>query len=261
MKFLRYALFVGGALILLMSLGFIFRSPIATAVWPWPDSRLSYLFIGSILAAVSAAMLWISWKGEWGVLPAGSLNVLVIAATTSIYFIHLSANGRQELIPYSIAGIFSVIASAVTFLWSQKIPVRDERPTPMLVRFSFGVFSVALIMAGGAMVLRLPVFPWDVNPDSSVIFGCIFLGDAFYFIHGLLKPRWFNALGQLLSFLAYDLVLIGPFLILFRTIKPEHILSLTIYTIILVYSGVLSIYYLFLDKRTRNWSVQRVQSE
>lgn len=84
-----------------------------------------------------------------------------------------------------------------------------------------------------------------------MIFGCIFLGDAFYFLYGLLKPRWHNALGQLLSFLAYDLVLIGPFVLLFRTVKPEHMPSLIVYTVVLVYSGGISIYFLFISKQTR----------
>lgn len=254
MNYLRYIFLLGGALILAMGLGFAFQIPFVTATWPWPDGRLSYLFIGSILAAVSAAMLWIGWTGEWGALPAGSLNVLVIAATTTVYFFYLSANSRPETIPYAIAGILSVIASAAAFLWSRKIPLSDNRTTPLLVRISFGIFVIVLVLAGVALVLHVPVFPWELNPDSSVIFGCIFLGDAFYFLYGLLKPRWYNALGQLLSFLAYDIVLIVPFLILFGTIKPEHKLSLSIYTVVLVYSSAISIYFLFINKQTRNWS-------
>ena len=68
---------------------------------------------------------------------------------------------------------------------------------------SFGLFTLILILAGGALIFRVPtIFPWPLNPDSSVLFGCIFLGDAFYFFYGLLVPRWSNACGQLLSFLA-----------------------------------------------------------
>ena len=77
---------------------------------------------------------------------------------------------------------------------------------------SFGIFIVSLFFVGSALIFRAPIFPWDLNPDSSVLFGCIFIGDAFYFLYGLIQPRWQNAFGQLLSFLAYDLVLIGPFL-------------------------------------------------
>lgn len=251
MKYLRYPVLVGGVLSLVMGLGFAFQLPFAITAWPWADGRLSYLFIGSILAAVSVAILWIGWTEEWGAIPAGALNILVIGVTTTGYFFYLSANNRPELSSYGFAGIFVVITSTIVFLWSRKIPLDDKRPTPQLVRISFGVFIVALVLAGGAMVLRLPIFPWEVKPDSSVIFGCIFLGDAFYFLYGLLKPRWHNALGQLLSFLAYDLVLIGPFALLFRTVKPEHMPSLIVYTVVLVYSGGISIYFLFINKQTR----------
>jgi K+-sensing histidine kinase KdpD len=119
------------------------------------------------------------------------------------------------------------------------------------VRISFWIFSVTLLLAGGALILRLPVFPWTLNPDSSVIFGCIFLGDAFYFLYGLLRPRWHNAFGQLLSFLAYDLVLIVPFVALVKTVKPELLLNLVVYIAVLLYSGALAVYYLFINSRTR----------
>jgi hypothetical protein len=91
-----------------------------------------------------------------------------------------------------------------------------------------------------------------LNPDSSVIFGCIFLGDAFYFLYALLRPYWSNAFGQLLSFLAYDLVLIIPFVLLFDTVKPERMVGLIVYIAVLVYSGGLAVYYLLINPQTRS---------
>jgi hypothetical protein len=252
LKLIRTLILIGGLVTLALAFGFIFRVPLVLNIWPWEDGRYSYLFIGSILAAVSAAALWIGWTGELGALPAGSLNVFVIAVTTSIYFFHLALQeGRTNMIPYGIAAFFMAIVSVVAFLWSRRIPLNDSRPTPLLVKVSFGIFSASLIFAGTALVLKVPVFPWDLNPDSSVIFGCIFLGDAFYFMYGLYRPLWGNAFGQLLSFLAYDLVLIIPFLLLFDTVKPERMLSLVVYTAVLIYSGGLAIYYLLIDPRTR----------
>jgi hypothetical protein len=131
--------------------------------------------------------------------------------------------------------------------------LKDARPTPRLVLLSFGIFAVSLVLVAGALLFKQPVFPWTLTPESSIVFGCIFLGDAFYFIHALLHPRWHNAAGQLLSFLAYDLMLIFPFLRLFATVKPEFRLSLTVYVLVLVYSGVLALYYLFINKGTRIW--------
>ena len=146
------------------------------------------------------------------------------------------------------------VVSLATFLWSRRFELRDPRPTPRLVRVSFGIFVVSLILAGSALVIQVPVFPWKLDPKSSVMFGCIFLGDAFYFLYGLIYPHWHNALGQLLSFLAYDLVLIFPFLLLFKTVKPEFTLSLAVYVAVLLYSAALAVYYLFINQRTRIWS-------
>jgi hypothetical protein len=252
MKQIRIAIFVVGWVILALAVGFIFHLPFATGIWPWPDGRLSYLFIGSILAAVSAAALWIGWTGELGALPAGSLNIFVIGVTTFIYFLQLAfQQNRTELLTYAIASLFMAIVSGAAFLWSRRIPLSDSRPTPKLVRVSFGIFIVSLVLAGCALIFRLPIFPWALNPDSSVIFGCIFLGDAFYFLYGLLYPRWHNALGQLLSFLAYDLVLIVPFLLLFNTVQPSYLLNLVLYVSVLLYSGAIAVYFLFIDPRTR----------
>lgn len=251
MKMLRYATVLGGLVILAFAIGFIFQLPFAVNLWPWADGRYSHLFIGSILAAVSAAALWIGWTGEFGALPAGSLNIFVIAVTTSIYFFQLARDGRPQLIPFGIAGLVSAVFSGAAFLWSRRLPLSDARPTPALVKVSFGVFIVSLILAGGALVFRIPVFPWALNPDSSVIFGCIFIGDAFYFLYGLLNPRWHNAAGQLLSFLAYDLALIFPFLLLFKTVKPGFMFNLVVYVAVLVYSGALAVYFLFVNSRTR----------
>jgi hypothetical protein len=252
MKAIRYITIFGGFVILVLALGFIFQIPMAIKLWPWPDGRLSYLFIGSILAAVSVAAFWIGWTGEFGALPAGALNVFVIAVTTSIYFFYLALKeDRQNMMPYGIAALFMAVISSVAFLWSRQIALKDSRPIPSLVRISFGIFIASLIFAGTALILRIPIFPWTLNPDSSVIFGCIFIGDAFYFLYSFFHPRWHNACGQLLSFLAYDLVLIVPFLLLFKTVKPEYMINLVLYVAVLIYSGAIAVYFLFINPQTR----------
>ena len=249
---LRPILLLGGVFIMVLARGFAYQVPLAIQIWPWSVSPLTYIFISSILAAVSVAMLWIGWTEEYGVLPAGTLNVFVIALTTTFYFFSLIVRqGRTDFWPYALAGMVSIVMSALTFLWSRHLPVTDSPPAPRLVLISFGIFTVSLMLTAGALLLKQPIFPWTLTPESSIIFGCIFLGDAFYFIHALLYPRWHNAAGQLLSFLAYDLVLIFPFLRLFETVKPEFRISLTVYVLVLIYSGLLAVYYLFINKGTR----------
>ena len=251
MQLLRGFTFFGGLVILLLAFGFIFRIPLALAIWPWEDGRYSFLFIGSILAAISAAALWIGWTGEFGALPAGALNIFVIALTTSIYFFQLASQGSESMIVYGLISLLSAVISLIAFFWSLRIPLMDERPMPKLVRVSFGLFIASLFFAGGALILKAPIFPWVLNPDSSVVFGCIFLGDAFYFLYGMFRPNWHNALGQLLSFLVYDLVLIFPFVGLISTVESDHLVSLVVYIIVLIYSAWLAVYYLFVDPQTR----------
>jgi hypothetical protein len=212
------------------------------------------LFVGSILAAVSAAALWIGWKNDLGALPAGSLNLFVIELTAAIYFsLLIVRDGRSELLVFATVAFLLAILSGGFFLWSRRLDVNDTRPTPAFIRVSFGIFLVSLILAGSALIFRAPIFPWKLSPDSSVLFGCIFLGDAFYFLYALLYPRLSNAIGQLLSFLAYDLVLMGPFLKLFGTVDPALRVNLIVYFAVLVFSAAVAIYYLFIHPRTRDW--------
>ena len=83
------------------------------------------------------------------------------------------------------------------------------------------------------------------------MFGLIFLGAATYFVYGALDPHWGNAVGQLAGFLAYDLVLLAPFLEHFGTAQGGSLISLIIYVAFLVYSGTLASYYLFASNATR----------
>jgi len=86
--------------------------------------------------------------------------------------------------------------------------------------------------------------------------GWLFLGSAVYFGWGWLRPGWHNARGQLIAFLAYDLVLFPRYVLMFSTVNPEHLPSLVAYVAVLTYSSLLSIYYLFIDARTRGWAIR-----
>ena len=89
--------------------------------------------------------------------------------------------------------------------------------------------------------------------------GWLFLGSAVYFAWGFFRPSWHNARGQLLAFLAYDLVLLPRYLSMFSMVDPEHLPSLIIYVTVLVYSSLLAIFYLFIHPRTRAWRIQTGQ--
>ncbi len=252
MRIFRFLIAFVGLVLLALAIGFGFQISIATRLWPWPDGQLSYLFVGSILAAVSASSLWIAWSGEFAALAGGSLNVFVIAAASSIYLFRLGLQAqRPNAFPFAIVSLIAAVASLVVLLWSARLAFADSRAAPRLARVSFAIFLAALVLAGLGLLLGLRILPWDVNPDSSVLFGCIFLGNASYFLYGLLRPLWHNALGQLLSFLVYDAVLLEPFFQLFETVKPRYLASLVVYLVVLVSSAAMAVYLLFVNPKTR----------
>lgn len=249
----RLALAFAGLLSAIAAVGFATRQPWATVFWPWPDGRLSFLFLGSIAASIAASNLWIAASGELRSAAPGALNLALTFAGWAGTFGWLAArDGGARLLISGLVMALATVAALGVWWWSRALPQRDTRPLPRLVRLSFGVFGALLVLVGGALVARVPnIFPWPLKPDSSALFGWIFLGAAIYFVHGLLWPSWSNAAGQLLGFLAYDLVLIGPFLGHFGAVAPERRLSLIVYTAVLVYSGALAAFYLFVNPATR----------
>jgi hypothetical protein len=250
---IRLGLVVGAALLLILTAGFFFRLAWATHLWPWADSRLSYLFVASILAAIAVPALWVGVTGEVCAAAAGALDLTVTYLGATAYLLHLyQGQGGTRLLVATIVGGAGFLSSTGIYLWSRRVPPRDPRPVPTLVLLSFLVFTLALVAVGIALIRQAPhIFPWPLDPRSSVLYGWIFLGAAVYFLHGALRPRWANACGQLLGFLAYDLILIGPFLQHFGAVKPEHRISLMIYTAVLLYSGAVAIFYCFVHRATR----------
>ena len=122
---------------------------------------------------------------------------------------------------------------------------------PRLIRVSFGALAVVLVAAGTALIFHADIFPWHLGPETSVMFGLVYIGAAVYFIHGFLEPRWSNAAGQLAGFLVYDLILLPPFFDHFKAVHGRALLSLIIYVAVLLYTAALAAYYLFIAEPTR----------
>jgi hypothetical protein len=251
---LRYVCVFLGVALLVFAAGYVFQVPWATSTWPWPDSRLSYIFVGSIQAAIAAAVIWIALSGEWAALAAGALNMMFMAGGMAIFLFELAARDEGGLLWVYAAwcAVFALLNLGILF-WSRRYAIRDPRPTPPLVRISFVGFAAILLVVGVMLLMRAPnVFPWPLDSRSSVMFGWIYIGAACYFLYAVVHPRWHNARAQLWGFLAYDAVLIPPFLAHFADVEPGHVLSLVIYMTVLIYSAALAIYYLFVNRATRS---------
>jgi hypothetical protein len=252
---IRAFFIIGGLLFFVLTAGFFFQHPLVLRLWPWEDSRLSYIFLASICAAIGAPLVWIGLSGEFAAAAPGALNLGLMAAGMAVFLFGLYQKDRQLVLLYwALAQAAFVLLNALIFLWSLGWPPRDRRATPRPLRLAFLLFCALLGAVGSALILQQPeIFPWPLKPESSVMFGLVFLGAAVYFVYALLQPRWALARGQLLGFLAYDLVLIVPFLAHFAAVRPGHRLSLIVYTGVLLISALLAVYYLFLNRGTREW--------
>jgi hypothetical protein len=279
---MRTGLVVAGVAGLVLALAFCFRWSSVQDFWPWSGgstasassgglygygstasssgdsgdlSRLSYYFISSILAAISVPVIWIGLTGEFAAATGGAINLTLMFSGLSVYiFQSYKSTNNERLLTAGLVCVTGAVASAVFLFWSRRFHFRDQRPLPIPVRAMFGFFIVVLVLVGGALILKRPnVFPWPLEAEVSVVYGWVFLGASTYFVYAFLVPRWHNACGQLLGFLAYDLVLILPFLDHFDTVADENRLSLIVYTAVVILSGLLAIYYLFVNPKTRLW--------
>lgn len=222
--------------------GFFAQTPWATSLWPWTGSRLSFIFIASILAASALPVIWIGWSGEFAAVTGGALNLCVSYAAMGAFAFdrHAHDPSRRAALLFASACVVAALASLLLMVWARRLPFRDQRPTPQVVRASFAIFFLVLLAVGGALVAQRQVFPWRLDGEQAALYGFVFLGAACYFLYGLLRPVWGNAQGQLLGFLAYDLVLIVPFWQHLGRVDPALRLNLMVYLAVLVYSGVLA---------------------
>ena len=257
----RFLLVGAGLAVGAFSAGYSFNQEWATQTWPWPDGDFSHIFIGSILAAIAAIGIWIGAVGEWGALKTGGLSLFVMFGGCSIYLFIRAAEGHD--VGYAIVFAAVAGAGAALGLAFRKVPIADRRLMPLPVRASFmGV--LALLVTGAALLLaRVQVFPWAVDSRTAVMFGCISLGSASYFASSLLSPTWHSARGGLVALLAYDLVLF-PRYVVWRGAtnasgypSPTDDAHLPVLIVFVSVTGLLSIYYLFIDRATRGWSVER----
>lgn len=251
----RYFLWVLGAVAciqVLLGLGFALRVPVVIRLWPFSyTGTMAYIFIGSIFTAAGASTLWCLWTRAYGALIGVALDYLFITIPLTVFTLQV-ARGSSALIVFAVAlgaaGVFGLIMLLVT----RRFPLPKQPPLPLPVRAAFGIFIVALLIVGGALILKTPnILPWSVTTSASVIYGWMYLGAAAYFAYALIRPRWYNAGGQLIGFLAYDLVLILPFLQSLPSIEPRYATSLIVYTIVVAGSGLLAAYYLFINAETR----------
>ncbi len=259
--FLRIALTGAGLVSLALAIGFGSQLPWAIALWPLPDGRLSFIFMAAILAGAAMPLLWIAWSGSLGALRGYTLGFSVMYGGMAVTALQVYAGNEQVLL--LMYGLLVAVLAALCimlFMWNPASAQPDVRPMPSALRIPFAIEVVVLALVGIALVMKMPnVLPWSLRPESSVMYGWVFLGLALYFGYTLVKRTWAHTQGQLLGFLAYDFVLLLPLLRHFTGVKPEHRPGLFVATLIIMSSGALAVYELFMNKDTRVWGAATIQ--
>lgn len=251
MLFVRMFFFFAAFVASVLAIGFLGNDDWATWIWPFYTYQMSRIFIASILLAIAAPVLVIGLSREWAAARGGALNLAVMFVIMAVYALATSQSTAVTLFGLAAAG--SAVFQIGLFIGTTNIQFNDTRPTPQPVLWSFGLFAAVLIVVGCLLLARVNnILPWSVTNDLSVLYGSIFLGAAAFFLYGIYARVWGAARGPLCGFLAYDLVLIVPFLALYPNISDRFKTSLTIYIAVLIYSGALAIFYLLKGPSAEN---------
>ena len=262
LKTARYSLCFIALVQFILAVAFFLQLPFAVNLWPFEGTTpLTFIFIASIFAAAAAPTLWAAASENYGALAGIGLDYTGILLPVAILSFQSGAAGNARLTNYGIVCVFGALFGVGLLLWSLRFPIDRSLPMPGLVRWSFVFFIVALAIVSTRLLLQTPnTIPWTITPELSLVIGWMFVGAALYFVYGLLRPGWLNAAGQLIAFLAYDLVLIGPFLTRLPTVAAENRLGLIIYTIVVTFSGLMASYFLFIHRPTRLATWRRSKS-
>jgi hypothetical protein len=252
MRRVKLLLVIVGAAQLILAAGFFFQMPWATALWPLPDTRLSYIFIAAILAGGAAPLIWIGRSGELGALASYGLGFGVMYAGMGIAALRFyTLDQRTPLAWFGMAMCLLAALGLLLFLLTRRYTL-GAQPAPRIVRVAFAAEVLVLAGAGALLALKVPnTLPWSLSAESSVLYGWVFLGLACYYLYAVVDPRWKQALGPLLGFLVYDLVLFGPLFARYGRIQPEHMRGQLAASAIIIFSAALGVYYLFVNQATR----------
>ena len=252
MRLIKPALVLIGILDLVFAAGFFFQQAWATSLWPVPDTRLSYAFIAAILAGGAAPLIWAGLSGEVASLAGYGMSFGIMYAGMGISALLFYLRDQNPALAWFalVMGVFALLGGII-FMRTRRL-TQAHQPTPRIVIYAFIAEVLVLAGAGILLIFKVPnTLPWNLSQESSVLYGWVFLGLAFYYLYAVLNPQWIHALGPLLGFLVYDLVLFSPLFARFGNLQPEHVLGQVAASVIIIFSAALGVYYLFVNPDTR----------
>jgi len=248
LRALRGILVAAGMIYAVLTLGFVTRSTWATDLWPWTDTPLSYKFIGSVCGALAVGALWSGLSGQVKAVAGSLRGLVVIYGCVGAYLLARALSGETAFRVHAMVALLTAAAALFLLVALQRLPPSEGamRRLEPVVRGSAAVFALALMLAGVALIARLPgVFPRPLSAPSSTVFGLIFLGLSLVYADLAWSGNRSAAIVAMSGFLVYDIILLPPFLAHFSRVPPELTTSLTLYVGVLIYSAVLAVWFLF----------------
>jgi len=243
----------------LAAVAFIGQWQLVLDLWPFTGTTsLTFIFVAAILAAAAASQIWAAATENYGAMAGIGLDY--VAIFTPLTFICIGLDTADHITPIILATLCAITAlfGLALAVWASRIPIDPKPRQPRLVRWSFVVFVVGLFVVGGLTIVGTPdIIPWSITQQLGQVVGWMFIGAALYFVYGVIVPSWLNSAGQLLGFLAYDVVLILPFAVRLGTSPTQFFVGLVVYIVVLLYSGTLAFYYLFINRPTSHATWKR----
>lgn len=208
---LRDAFFICLCFVNLAGAAALLAAPDWSSTWlPWALDPMSRIFLGAVLAATGAAILWIVASGEYAAAAAGSLDLIIAYCGIALYLFVL----RSEPVSGALAALgwlslLSTTAVIVIFAWSSRLSFRRNRPATPGLRILFLGLGLVFLLAGAGLALRWPnAFPWPVDADVAPVLASVVLGAAAYVLHPVLRPLSGNTKAQLLSLAVFACIML-----------------------------------------------------
>lgn len=248
LRILRGILVAAGVIYGVLTWGFVARSTWATNLWPWPDTPLSYTFIGSVCGALAVGALWSGLSGQVSAVAGSLRGLVVIYGFVGAYLMARALYGESAFQVHAVIALLTAVAAMGLLVALRRLPpaVVAMRRLEPVVRVSTAAFALALMLAGAALIARLPsIFPWPLSAQSSTVFGLIFLGLSLVYADVAWSGMRSACIVAMSGFLVYDIILLPPFLAHFNRVPSELMTSLTIYVGVLIYSALLAVWFLF----------------
>lgn len=223
----RWMCFAAVLPIVVVGVGLSRQSGWATSLWPWPDVRMTYIFLASIAASIAAPVAWAAWRNEPGALDVIAFELMIGAPAVGGYLLWLAFDWRDRDIALFGIGFLAIgISAAMVYRLTRGIPIKNPRRLPTFFRCAFVVICAILIVLGSMCAFQRPdVFPWDISPETSTVIGLIFLSAALLFALIVARPMWAYGEMALTAFIAYDIVLLFPYIDLLRNLDDTVTLS------------------------------------